>query len=110
MTMEGASEPWHLDKRVPLALIVTLFLQTAGIVWWASTMQAGLQVEAENNDRQDVVLDAIRLDVQMKADRGSEVQRVLSEQIIEQRGDLRAIRELMQRIETRLDGPTRGRP
>lgn len=110
MALEGASEPWHLDKRVPLALIGALFFQTAGIVWWASTMQAGLQVEAENNDRQDVMLDAIRTDVQSKADRVAETQRTLSEQIIEQRGDLRAIRELMQRIEGRLDAPPARRP
>lgn len=29
---------WTVDKRVPLALIVTLVVQTAGIVWWASSM------------------------------------------------------------------------
>ena len=31
-------EPWHLDKRVPVALIFTLLVQTAGIVWWASSI------------------------------------------------------------------------
>lgn len=29
-------EPWHLDKRVPLALIVTIALQTGTAVWWLS--------------------------------------------------------------------------
>jgi hypothetical protein len=29
---------WHLDKRVPLALIVTIVVQTAGLVWWASSL------------------------------------------------------------------------
>ena len=27
---------WYLDKRVPLALILTI--QTAGLVWWASNL------------------------------------------------------------------------
>lgn len=29
---------WHLDKRVPIALIITIAVQTAGIVWWASSL------------------------------------------------------------------------
>lgn len=29
---------WHLDKRVPLALILTIVIQTAGLVWWASSL------------------------------------------------------------------------
>lgn len=28
---------WHLDKKVPLALILTIVIQTVGIVWWAAT-------------------------------------------------------------------------
>lgn len=35
---EFSREHWHLDKRVPLALIVTIFLQTAGAIWWAASM------------------------------------------------------------------------
>lgn len=27
---------WHLDKRVPIALIVTLVFQAAAGLWWAS--------------------------------------------------------------------------
>jgi hypothetical protein len=25
---------WHLDKKVPIALIATIFLQTVGFAWW----------------------------------------------------------------------------
>lgn len=31
---------WHLDKRVPVAIIVTIFLQTFGVIWWAAMTQA----------------------------------------------------------------------
>ena len=34
---DALREHWHLDKRVPIALIVTLFVQTATIFWWAAT-------------------------------------------------------------------------
>lgn len=31
---------WHLDKKVPIALIVTIMVQTAGGIWWAATVNA----------------------------------------------------------------------
>jgi hypothetical protein len=88
---------------VNLALVGALFMQTSGVVWWASAMHSTLQTEVATNERQDAVLDALKADVQVKADRFYEVQRTYSEQLIEQRADLRAIRELTQRIEVRLD-------
>lgn len=39
---------WHLDKRVPIALIFTLLVQTGSIVWWARGLDARVAVlEAE---------------------------------------------------------------
>jgi uncharacterized coiled-coil protein SlyX len=37
---EPAKEPWHLDRKVPLALILALLLQTAGMVWWAASLSS----------------------------------------------------------------------
>lgn len=34
---------WHLDKRVPITLIVVLLVQTAGIVWFASAMNSKIE-------------------------------------------------------------------
>jgi hypothetical protein len=31
-------EPWHLDRKVPITLIVALVAQTAGMVWWAASL------------------------------------------------------------------------
>lgn len=28
---------WHLDKKVPIALILAIILQTGGMVWWAAS-------------------------------------------------------------------------
>lgn len=28
---------WHLDKKVPVAIIGAILLQTGGIVWWAGS-------------------------------------------------------------------------
>lgn len=48
MTEQSGAEInyWHLDKRVPIALIVAIFIQTSGVIWWASSITARMdQVE-----------------------------------------------------------------
>ena len=43
---DPAGGTWHLDKRVPLAMIVTIMVQTGTIIWWAAGISARLdQVE-----------------------------------------------------------------
>lgn len=43
---DPASGFWHLDKRIPIALIVTLGIQTGLGIWWAADLSARLtQVE-----------------------------------------------------------------
>jgi len=43
---EKADREWHLDKRVPVALILALALQGAGGIWWAASTSERLdQVE-----------------------------------------------------------------
>ena len=37
--MAYQKEQWHLDKRVPVAIIFAIFMQTAGAIWWASSIQ-----------------------------------------------------------------------
>jgi len=29
---------WHLDKRVPLGIIIVILAQTIALVWWAATL------------------------------------------------------------------------
>ena len=41
-------EPWHLDRKVPLALIVTMAIQTLGVIWWA----ASLSTRVDHQERQ----------------------------------------------------------
>lgn len=31
---------WHVDRTIPLVLIFTIFVQTAGAFWWASSQTA----------------------------------------------------------------------
>ena len=39
-------EPWHLDKRVPVALIISLATQAAAMVWWGSQITARVDQHA----------------------------------------------------------------
>jgi len=47
MTNVDSDNQWHLDKRVPIALILVLILQSTTAVWWA----AGLTGQVERNQK-----------------------------------------------------------
>ena len=40
--MEEEYTRWHLDKRVPIALVFLIIAQTAGAVWWASAVNGSI--------------------------------------------------------------------
>lgn len=44
----NSHEGWHLDRRVPLAIIATIVLQTMGIVWWAAKLEGRVDITTEN--------------------------------------------------------------
>lgn len=59
--MSGQSgEPWHLDKRVPLSLILALIAQTGAVFWWASGIEARLAAETNLNERQGDQIETLR--------------------------------------------------
>ena len=44
---DEANEQWHLDKRVPVAIILALLGQTVGFVWFQSKLDSRVgQLEA----------------------------------------------------------------
>jgi hypothetical protein len=61
---------WTVDRRVPLALIVTIVLQTGGLVWWASSLSERVNVlekraeqtapQAERLTRVEVRLESVQ--------------------------------------------------
>lgn len=36
--MNEYDQPWHFDKRIPLAMIGAIFIQTGAAFWWASSI------------------------------------------------------------------------
>lgn len=110
----SSPEPWHLDKRVPIALIVTIVAQTVAVVWWASgvdhrvaAVESSLLMHATRMNGIETAgraeLAGLRTEIQTRYDRMAETQRLLSEQIIEQRSDVKAIRATLERLERQMD-------
>ena len=62
--MSGQSEPWHLDKRVPIALIFTIALQTAAAIWWAANINSRLDFNEVSDASQDSRLQSLEQIVQ----------------------------------------------
>lgn len=51
-------ENWHLDKKVPLALIASLFIQAVTFVWWASAINSQSATHERRIDQAERRLDA----------------------------------------------------
>lgn len=71
-------EPWHLDKRVPVAIIFALLVQTAGAVWWASAMSSNVASLREADTRLEAADVQIRLDATSRETRLRVVENSLS--------------------------------
>lgn len=53
---DPAGGRWHFDRRVPLALIGMMLVQTATIVWWASRINTRVEhLEEKTRDDAEVV-------------------------------------------------------
>lgn len=50
---------WHLDKRVPVALIITILGQMAFFVWWAANVESRMLASETANSRQDTRILAV---------------------------------------------------
>jgi len=36
---------WHFDRRIPIAMILAIVLQTVGAVWWASGVSSYIEAD-----------------------------------------------------------------
>ena len=60
--METVTEnSWHLQKGVPIALILAIAIQTAGGVWFISALNSTVTEAVERNKVQDVRIDRSRV-------------------------------------------------
>jgi DNA polymerase III delta subunit len=58
------AENWHLDKKIPIGLMVGLLGQCVVFSWWAATMDNRVSMQAEVSERQAEQIEALRLQTQ----------------------------------------------
>lgn len=47
---DPAAREWHLDKRIPVAILLGLGVQFGGLVWWGAQLSARVDM-LERSDR-----------------------------------------------------------
>ncbi|MFC4668925.1 hypothetical protein ACFO5X_10200 [Seohaeicola nanhaiensis] len=48
-------EPWHLDKRIPVATLIVLAVQFGGVVWMLATLAKTVETVSLEVDRNRMV-------------------------------------------------------
>ena len=98
-------EHWTVDRKIPLALVLTIVLQTAGALWWASKLESRVQaVEVKT------ATDSVRLDAVEKAgiDTGKSIAHI-EERLIANAEASKRIEAAIDRLNDKLDGAQRQR-
>lgn len=83
------TDDWHLDKKVPIAIILTLIIQTAGLVWFVAKLDSRVTLVEGRTEA-------------FWRERDSNRDRLL---VLEQQS--RTILDAVRRIEQRLEPPGR---
>ena len=56
--LERNDQSWHFDKRIPLAMIGAILIQTGGAFWWASSVNERVgALEVWRQDSKDIAAD-----------------------------------------------------
>ena len=61
------NESWHLSKSVPLSLIGAILFQTAALVWYVSSLDSTVTINARDIARHEVRIQAIEKTAQDQA-------------------------------------------
>lgn len=76
---DPAAEPWHFDRRVPVALICTILFQSAAIIWWASSVEHRVKANFEANVSQDKRIERLEDARGVLAERLSKIEQATSD-------------------------------
>jgi hypothetical protein len=99
------SEPWHLDKRVPIALIATIAAQTIGMVWWVASQTSTWSAAQRDHERRILLLEQANAATLAEARRLAEALARLDERVIAQTAILRRIEDKLQQQQPRPQSP-----
>jgi Tfp pilus assembly protein PilO len=62
-----SDEPWHFDRRIPIALILTLVMQSGLGVWWASSLSNDVTTMKSRQDKQENMIEGMRTTASQQA-------------------------------------------
>ena len=65
--ISSMTENWHLSKSVPVTVIVTIVMQSLGLVWYVSTLDASVSTNAREIARHEVRIIEIEKTSQLQA-------------------------------------------
>jgi TolA-binding protein len=86
---------WHLDKRVPISLILALLVQTAGMVWWAASLSGRVDVNSRDIRTTQSEMSVLRNSAQTQAVQLGRIE----EQISGLRGDISRLTTAIERAQ-----------
>lgn len=55
--MANSQQRWQIDRHIPLALIVTIMMQTGGAIWFAAKMDSRVEVLEQQSSITKQMLD-----------------------------------------------------
>ena len=61
------ADGWHLSKSVPATFILAIVLQTVGLVWYMSSLDANVTTNAREIARQEIRINEIEKTAQLQA-------------------------------------------
>lgn len=62
---DPATASWHADRRIPIAMILAIVIQTASIIWWAAGINGRVgTLESQNIQTADQPGRIVRLETQ----------------------------------------------
>ena len=71
---------WHLDKRIPVALIAAIALQFSASVYWIATLEQRSLNNAMRIEKLETQMDPVRLVLQRIDQRLENIERTLRKQ------------------------------
>lgn len=83
---------WMMDKRIPIAVIVTMLVQTSVIIWWAARL-----------DSRVGTLESFRTESSISRGVDSSVDQAQSERLVRLETQFGAIDRALSTIETKID-------
>lgn len=93
---EGAR---HLDKKVPIALIGSLVLQSMALVWWASKMDSRVE-QLERSDTRTELLISQRMKLADERHEGLARDR---DRVVRVEEQIKSMLDILRRLEMRLE-------